>query len=194
MNPSTPPVAFLAPGHTSKADPSDVRRNNRALIFGLLFPATELSRAQIGRRTGLSRVAVSDVVGSMLDEGLIREGGLAHNPGKGKRGTLLGIDTQRLHIVSIDLSQSRFIQGAVTDLLGTILYRSELALGAEDTVTIDDIEQLAAQLMDHTDHVIGIGVAAPGVIVDGMVRRSTALGWHDVDLRTPLEQRFAVHF
>src|SRR5690625_4978564 len=147
MNPSTPPVAFLAPGHTSKADPSDVRRNNRALIFGLLFPATELSRAQIGRRTGLSRVAVSDVVGSMLDEGLIREGGLAHNPGKGKRGTLLGIDTQRLHIVSIDLSQSRFIQGAVTDLLGTILYRSELALGAEDTVTIDDIEQLAAQLM-----------------------------------------------
>ena len=90
MNPSTPPVAFLAPGHTSKADPSDVRRNNRALIFGLLFPATELSRAQIGRRTGLSRVAVSDVVGSMLDEGLIREGGLAHNPGKGKRGTLLG--------------------------------------------------------------------------------------------------------
>ena len=116
MNPSTPPVAFLAPGHTSKADPSDVRRNNRALIFGLLFPATELSRAQIGRRTGLSRVAVSDVVGSMLDEGLIREGGLAHNPGKGKRGTLLGIDTQRLHIVSIDLSQSRFIQGAVTDL------------------------------------------------------------------------------
>lgn len=192
MNPSTPPVAFLAPGHTSKADPSDVRRNNRALIFGLLFPATKLSRAQIGRRTGLSRVAVSDVVGSMLDEGLIREGGLAHNPGKGKRGTLLGIDTQRLHIVSIDLSQSRFIQGAVTDLLGTILYRSELALGAEDTIAIDDIEQLAAQLMDHTDHVIGIGVAAPGVIVDGMVRRSTALGWHDVDLRTPLEQRFAV--
>ena len=65
-------------------------------------------------------------------------------------------------------------------------------MGAEDTVTIDDIEQLAAQLMDHTDHVIGIGVAAPGVIVDGTVRRSTALGWHDVDLRTPLEQRFAV--
>ena len=166
MNPSTPPVAFLAPGHTSKADPSDVRRNNRVLIFGLLFPATELLRAQDREATGLSRVAVSDVVGSMLDEGLIREGGLAHNPGKGKRGTLLGIDTQRLHIVSIDLSQSRFIQGAVTDLLGTILYRSELALGAEDTIAIDNIEQLAAQLMDHTDHVIGIGVAAPGVIVD----------------------------
>lgn len=192
MTPSHLSAAVHASIRTSKADPSDVRRNNRALIFGMLFPSTELSRAQIGRRTGLSRVAVSDVVGTMMDEGLIREGGLALNPGKGKRGTLLGVDTQRLQIISIDLSQSRFIQGAVTNLLGTVNHRAELALGTEDTVTVVDIERLITQLMEHADHVIGIGIAAPGVVADGVVRRSTTLGWHDVDLRTPLEQRFAM--
>lgn len=181
-----------APGQTAKAEPADVRRNNRALIFGLLFPDTELSRAQIGRRTGLSRVAVSDVVGGMLDEGLIREGGLAHNTGKGKRGTLLGVDPERLHVISIDLSQSHFIQGAITNLLGVIVERAELSLGAANAITIEDIAELAERLMARAGGIIGVGVAAPGVVADGIVRRSTVLGWQDVDLRGPLEQRLGV--
>ena len=49
--------------HAAKASPADVRRKNRQLIFRLLFPTNQYSRAELGRRTGLSRVAVSDVVG-----------------------------------------------------------------------------------------------------------------------------------
>lgn len=50
--------------HAAKASPADVRRKNRQLIFRLLLPTNQYSRAELGRRTGLSRVAVSDVVGS----------------------------------------------------------------------------------------------------------------------------------
>lgn len=78
------------PGRTTKASPADVRRNNRSLVFGLLFPNGQLSRADLGRQTGLSRVAISGVANSMLDEGLICESGFDVNAsGKGKRGTLL---------------------------------------------------------------------------------------------------------
>ena len=72
--------------HAAKASPADVRRKNRQLIFRLLFPTNQYSRAELGRRTGLSRVAVSDVVGRMLEEGLLRETGQAPSGGKGKRG------------------------------------------------------------------------------------------------------------
>ena len=48
--------------HAAKASLADVRRKNRQLIFRLLFPTNQYSRAELGRRTGLSRVAVSDVV------------------------------------------------------------------------------------------------------------------------------------
>ena len=72
------------PGQSGKASPADARRTNRSLIFSLLFPDVQLSRAELGRRTGLSRVAVSDVVNSMLSCHLLRENGRESNGGKGK--------------------------------------------------------------------------------------------------------------
>ena len=35
------------PGRTTKASPADVRRNNRSLVFGLLFPNGQLSLSLI---------------------------------------------------------------------------------------------------------------------------------------------------
>lgn len=183
------------PGRTAKANPSDVRRNNRALIFSLLFPSNQLSRAELGRRTGLSRVAVSDVVNDMLDEGLIRENGYETNAtGKGKRGTLLSVDTTRLRIITVDLSQEQLVQGAVADLLGLPQDRMEIALGPDAHVDIDAIVQLVDQLREglDTNRILGIGVSAPGVIQDGVIRESTFLGWHDVDIKGILQRRFGL--
>ena len=39
------------PGQSGKASPADARRTNRSLIFSLLFPDVQLSRAELGRRT-----------------------------------------------------------------------------------------------------------------------------------------------
>nr|WP_196779143.1 ROK family protein [Bifidobacterium choloepi] len=178
-----------------KASPSDVRRKNRSVIFSLLFPNTDRSRAELGRLTGLSRVAVSDVVSGMLDAGLIRESGFeSSSTGKGKRATLLGVDTTRLRIISLDLSQAQLIQCAVTDLLGRPLERMEVALGPDNTVEVDAIIQLVDQLRADVDrgNIIGIGIAVPGVVEDGVIRQSTQLGWRDVDLRGLLETRFGV--
>ena len=189
------PISFPlhTPGRTTKASPADVRRNNRSLVFGLLFPNGQLSRADLGRQTGLSRVAISGVANSMLDEGLICESGFDVNAsGKGKRGTLLSIDTSRLHIISVDLSQEHLVQGAVTDLLGTPQQRMEMALGPDNDINADMIVQLVDQLRTDidADTIIGIGIAATGVVEDGVIRESTVLGWRDLDLRGMLERRF----
>ncbi|NEG54403.1 ROK family transcriptional regulator [Bifidobacterium platyrrhinorum] len=193
------PLTHLGPrqatGRQTKASPSDVRRMNRSLIFDLLFPSTPRSRAELSRLTGLSRVAVSDVVNDMLDEGLIRESGHEMNPsGKGKRATLLTIDPMRLHVIVVDLSQDNLIQGAVTDLLGIPQDHMEVTLEPGRRIDADAIVQLVDQLRADVDDgtVIGIGVAAPGVISDGVVRTSTALDWHDVDLKGAIESRFTI--
>ncbi len=178
---------------SAKASPSDVRRNNRSLIFRLLFPNHPCSRAELGRLTGLSRVAVSDVVNDMLKEGLVREMGYETDMvGKGKRGTLLGPDTTRLHIIAIDLSQSQLIQGAVTNLLGVPIMRSEMTLNANDRLGYDTVTALIERLLKETDHVIGIAIGIPGVIHNGVIFQSTVLDCKDFDLRTPLEKRFGV--
>ncbi len=48
--------------HAAKAPPRCAPQEPPS-IFRLLFPTNQYSRAELGRRTGLSRVAVSDVVG-----------------------------------------------------------------------------------------------------------------------------------
>ncbi|WEV46209.1 ROK family protein [Bifidobacterium sp. ESL0690] len=195
METSSPATSLTlhTPGKNMKASPTDVRRNNRLLIFGLLFPSHQYSRAELGRKTGLSRVAVSDVVKDMLNEGILCETGQeTHNTGKGKRGTLLGIDTTQLHIISIDLSQAHLVRGAVTNLLGAPLIHSETVLGAEEKVQIETVIELIEELSKRTNNIIGIGISTTGVVQDGVIRRSTELGWENLDLKTPLEHRFSM--
>ncbi|MCH4208771.1 ROK family protein [Bifidobacterium sp.] len=179
------------PRRLGKSGPGDIRRSNRALIFDLLLPDHQYSRADLGRLTGLSRVAVSDVVASMLDDGLLRECGRENSRGKGKRGTLLGIDPDRLDIISIDASRPQLLEGAVTDLLGAQRYCEQLAITAGTMLGMTTISTLVERLLAHAEHPVGIGIAVPGVVDNNMiVRTSTALGWSNLDLRTPLEQRF----
>lgn len=185
---------------SSKASPADVRRNNRSLIFNLLYPSHAYSRAQLGRTTGLSRVAISDVTNDMLSEGLIYESGYeTHVTGKGKRGMLLGVDGERLRIITIDLSQEHLISGEVTNLLGTPLQHAEIALDSQKGVDCEIIASLIERLWkekprigNDSGRIIGIGIAATGVVHDGVILTSTEWDWHDVDLRGMLERRFAV--
>ena len=179
--------------HAAKASPADVRRKNRQLIFRLLFPTNQYSRAELGRRTGLSRVAVSDVVGRMLEEGLLRETGQAPSGGKGKRGTLLSIDIDRLRIISIDLTQEHLLHGAVTNLLGQPLRHAEVTLNTGSFVSVDVIIELIEKMLGMSDgEVIGIGVASPGVVDNGVVRSSTMRGWNNLDLSTPIAEHFGL--
>ena len=173
--------------HAAKASPADVRRKNRQLIFRLLFPTNQYSRAELGRRTGLSRVAVSDVVGRMLETGQAPSGG------KGKRGTLLSIDIDRLRIISIDLTQEHLLHGAVTNLLGQPLRHAEVTLNTGSFVSVDVIIELIEKMLGMSDgEVIGIGVASPGVVDNGVVRSSTMRGWNNLDLSTPIAEHFGL--
>ena len=56
-----------------KTDPTDARTNNRRLIFDMLFPENRMSRASLGKATGLSRAALSDISSEMINEGLLYE-------------------------------------------------------------------------------------------------------------------------
>ena len=82
----------------AKSNPSDARANNRRLLFRLLFPDRQLSRADLCKETGLSRATATDVTGEMINDGLLRELGSRKRDGRGKPGTLLAIDTDVLRL------------------------------------------------------------------------------------------------
>ena len=176
-----------------KSGPSDARANNRMMVFSQLFPHQMMSRADIGRNTGLSKASVSDVVSEMLDTHIIAEIGLELQNGRGKRGTLLAVDARHWSIVTIDLSQPSLIQGAVTNLVGLVVRRMEVVFDEDSPTDPDTVTDLCGRLIaEAPGQVLGIGVAVPGIVDrDGTVLRADSLDWRNVPLGTMLRERFS---
>lgn len=135
-------------GTQTKASPSDIRISNITAAFKQLFPATQISRANIGKLIGLSRFTTSEVTGEMVDNRILRELGPDNREGRGKRSQVLAIDTDFWRIVSIDLSNPKLAKGALADLSGRIVDRTELP--ADNGCSVDDVISLCKQLIAST--------------------------------------------
>ena len=174
----------------TKATPSDIRANNTMAVFNLLFPSNQLSRIELNRRIGLSRMAISEVTGQMIGHRIIREIGTDNRTGRGKRSMILAIDTAYWRVIAIDLSQPFVLKGALVDLCGRITDRAEAPIETDGGIGVDDVISLAERLRSMTDlPILGAGVTLPGIVdVSGQVISSVHLGWSHLPLRERLEQ------
>ena len=176
-----------------KATKHDSRRSNLQTTLDLVSEHRATTRAEISRVTGLTRAAVSSLVGELIDQGLLSEVGQGTSAG-GKPPTLLALNDAGRDIVAIDLGHRPF-QGALVDLRGHIRHRvratqSHLvgAAAVEAAVgLIDDLLGMAEA------PVLGIGVGTPGVVdASGIVLEAANLDWHRFDLGQVIASRFGL--
>ncbi len=171
---------------TGKVLPEDGRAHNRAMVLQHLFHAGPRSRADLARSTGLTRVTVSDLVSSLMGEGLVSELGVVVSGGKvGKPATLVGLRPNAFQIVAVDLTDGQRLHGAVLDLSGEIVQRR--STDADERTGPEAVEALIAfcgELVALASYpVLGIGIGSPGVIDDaGTVVQAPNRGWYDVPL------------
>jgi predicted NBD/HSP70 family sugar kinase len=174
---------------TAKVLPEHARVHNRSMVLQHLFHSGPRSRADLARATGLTRVTISDLVGSLLDEGLVDELGSRAEGRPGKPATLVGLRTDAFQIVAVDLADDERMHGAVLDLSGTVLERRAAAVeGRTGTAAVDALLALCRELVAAaTQPVIGVGVGSPGVIdPDGTVLQAPNRDWYDLPLATDL--------
>jgi predicted NBD/HSP70 family sugar kinase len=163
----------------------DTRRHHRSLLLQQLFRHGPASRADLARSTALTRVTVSDLVGEMVDEGLVEALGVPVGSRIGKPPTLVGFVPDASHIVCLDLSRDDTMIGAVVSLGGEVRERRELAVESRrGNDALDLVLQLTDELVAAaTRPVLGIGVGTPGVVdAAGNVIDAPNLGWQDVPL------------
>jgi predicted NBD/HSP70 family sugar kinase len=184
-----------APGRrlrpSAKVLPEHARGHNRALVMQTLFASGAMSRADIARATGLTRVSISDLVASLIADNLIVEVGLRESARPGKPATLIDINRDEFQIVGLDLSDTRVFRGAVLTLDGDIVVARDVALeGAKGDEAIAKAVGLAEALLALTSvEVLGVGVGSPGIVdVSGVVRSAPNLQWKDVDLQGAIER------
>ncbi len=110
---------------TSIGNPQMIRNFNEYLILELIVNEAGLSRAEISRRTGLSKPTVSSAVQNLLYHRLVVETGLDTNQ-QGRKGQVLEFNPQVFHIFLLDIG-AEGIQTGMTDLSGKVRNTGSIA-------------------------------------------------------------------
>ncbi len=101
------------------SDPQDARRSNRNRVMRSIITRGPASRAELARRTGLSRPTVSVIVNELMTTGVLMEGDRVSSGGA--PGTLLEIAKDTGVTVAADLRMPGRIRMATVSVSGEIL-------------------------------------------------------------------------
>jgi predicted NBD/HSP70 family sugar kinase len=165
------------------------------LVLQSLFRGGPMSRADLARLTGLTRVTTSDLVAELMAADLLVDLGTRAESRVGKPATLVGIRPDATTIVSLDLSDSQQLRGALVDLAGTITeHRSIPWDGRTGAAALELVRDLARGLAEGAGRqVLGVGVGSPGIINRrGVVVEAPNLDWHGLDLAGELGSALGV--
>jgi predicted NBD/HSP70 family sugar kinase len=171
----------------------DLRAHNTGLLLRAIWSEEGLSRADLARRSGLSRATVSDIVSGFVDVGVVTEAEVAPSSG-GRPPIRLEFQDGWRHLVGVELGAAH-VSGVRTDLRGRVLGRFNVERDVEGdpagTLATMDAGIRSLLALDTLTPVIGIGLGVPSPL------RSTDAGrlathlfprWAHVDLLAHLLQ------
>jgi predicted NBD/HSP70 family sugar kinase len=174
----------------------DMRRSNRSVILTSIYRDGPLSRYELGHQTSLSAASVSNLVGELLEEGVVEEAGSVESDG-GRPRVLLRVSPTFGYVVGAEVGETR-VRVELFDLamkvLATVVYPIETAKPAPE-LAVKYVIQGLAEVIDEAgvsaDQVLGLGVAVAGIVegpADAVVHAQT-LGWDAVPFGAMLAAR-----
>jgi predicted NBD/HSP70 family sugar kinase len=180
----------------TKAVPALLRALNERAVLDAVRAEGPISRAEVARRTGISRPTVSLVLRSLLDDGLVRE--TVHDPGRPHYGAVYyEADPQAAVVLGVDFG-ARAVRAALCDLDGDVRAREELRSrgSVEERITAlaSSVRSLLRTSKLPGDLLENAVVALPAVVSprDGRVSAPDLPGLGASDLREQLEQALRV--
>jgi predicted NBD/HSP70 family sugar kinase len=155
---------------SSRATPTLLRDLNERTVLETIRAGSPISRAEISRRSGISKPTVSLALESLLRAALVRE--TTNRPdGPGYGAVYFEPVAEAAVVLGLDLG-ARFVRGAVCDLAGQVRARQDVELTvAEVAGAVEAIERLHSSLLETSgldrDRIDGVVVGVPGVVEQG---------------------------
>lgn len=142
-----------------------MKESNRKLILNLIRQGN-YSRADLAKRTRLTKATVTILTEELLCEGLIRETAAEDYSGVGRRPTYLRLCGSARYAAGFGLTRAGY-QAGLFDLAGEAVALEELAYA--DGPAERTIEEMAACVRRYREMIpegslLGVGVAGPGPV------------------------------
>jgi N-acetylglucosamine repressor len=178
----------------AKATHAQTRQHNHRLVLRTLYDFGPISRAEVARSTGLTRTTVSDLVGDLLDDGIVEEVGRGPSSG-GKAPILLSIIDDARQVIGLDLGENTFA-GALVNLRGDVRRVVEQPIaGRNADDALATVFRLVDELLaDASATPLGIGVGTPGLVDTrtGTILWAVNLDWQNLPLGGLLMERYGL--
>ncbi|WP_194420238.1 ROK family transcriptional regulator [Microbacterium abyssi] len=145
-----------------------------------------LSRAELTRRTGMSRASLSRLSRDLVEHGVVTEGEAELRPGRGRPSETLHVRPDAARFAGIKLTGD-VLYAAVVDLSARVVDTVEHPLPSRE---VDDVVELIGAVIDGLreahDRIAAVGVCLAGDVVGADGRRrivgSHFLGWENIPL------------
>lgn len=170
-------------------------RNQRSIINFLR--QQPMSRADLSRRTGLTRAAISVLIDTLLGEGIVIEDQLV--TGKvGRTSVTIKLNPKKYRILSINIARDICSVG-LCDFSGDILMVEKFPQkkGVPAIQMLNCLCQKAFDFLKEdggVDRLLGVGITAPGPLdsMNGTILKpSNFEDWHQIEVASYFKERFA---
>lgn len=173
----------------------DLHDAQRAVLLDILIHGSR-SRAELARRTGLSRTSLSRITRDLVELGFIVEGDTTPLPGRGRPSEQLLVRPEVATFAGIKLTGDT-LYGAVTDFAATQLHVVETALPSRKVPDVVELIRLTVEeLRQLYPRTVAVGICLAGDVSsatgDAHVIGSHFLGWDDVPLQRLVETATAL--
>ena len=172
----------------------DIKISNRLLVRDTIRRKGLIARYELAKETGLTPPTVTVIVNELINDGVVREVGHGESSG-GRRPIMLELDPKAALIFAIRIQRGEVV-AAIFDLIGNILNQHSQTL---DTASPEKVVDAVGQSYDWLVHntaidkklILWCGIATPGLVDanQGMVQRSSNLGWEKMPLGEMLSRR-----
>lgn len=167
----------------------DIRTANRYGVLRHIVAESPVSRQELAAATGLSLATVANLVGELLELGLLVEVGYEDSDGGRPRG-LVAVNAEGGALIGVDVAET-YIHVELYDLALTVLARAEEELrpGENEPAQVlahivSAVSTVVGEAGIPADRVLGVGVSMPGMVdrEGGVSVFAPNWDWHDVPL------------
>ncbi len=174
----------------------DIRSANRLTIIKHILNKKHISRARISEETGLNKATVSTIVKEWMSLKLVEETAAGDSSG-GRKPIILTLAARAGYCIAMDIG-TQAVTLILTDLNNEILVRVSFPIQEQAFSHVYQqiylhLDKLMKDIPPCPYGLIGISLAVRGIIdLDGVIRFIPRLGWHNIDIKSLLEQRYHV--
>lgn len=184
-----------------KADSKLIKKLNEVRLLNLIRTEGPISRNVLAKRSKISKVAVSEIIGRLQESGYILEIGKGKSTSKGgKRPTMLKLNPQNGYVIGIEIKR-RFARIALANMVSEIIDSGQVSYDVGTSVDeglariFKEIDGLLERHRIERCKLISIAIGIPGFIdysKGELLFADTLRGWANQPLAIRFKQRYGV--